>query len=322
MRQAPLFCDIAEAPDNGLAHWTHADDGTRLRIGHWKSAAPENGTILVFPGRTEYIEKYGRTVTDLVKFGYSVLIIDWRGQGLSDRFTEDPMTGHVIRFSDYQKDASAMIKAAAELNLPKPWFMLGHSLGACIGLRALTEGLSVAACAFTSPMWSIRLPAVKRAAAWPLSWAAQSLGQGHVYAPGTNGTSYVLSTPFEDNRLTNDPDMYQYFVRQATTLTVHQIGGPSMGWLFQTLKETNALSKKPSPDVPCLALCGTHDELIETSVVQQRMTRWPSGRFEQIQDAKHDLLSEVAAIRQKTVAKVSQHFKDSTALNTAFDNCA
>lgn len=322
MHQAPLFCDIAEAPDNGLAHWTRADDGTRLRIGHWKSTAPENGTILVFPGRTEYIEKYGRTVTDLVELGYSALIIDWRGQGKSDRITKDPMAGHVIRFTDYQRDVSAMIKAAVELNLPKPWFMLGHSLGACIGLRALTEGLSVAACAFTSPMWSIKLPAVKRAAAWPLSWAAQSLGQGHVYAPGTNGTSYVLSTPFEANRLTNDPDMYQYFIRQATALTDHQIGGPSMGWLFQSLKETNALSKKPLPDVPCLALCGTHDELIETSVVQQRMARWPSGTYEQIQDSKHDLLSEVAAIRQKTVAKISHHFKVSTAFNTALDNCA
>lgn len=322
MQQAPLFCDIAEAPNNGLANWTQADDGIRLRIGHWKSTTSENGTILVFPGRTEYIEKYGRTVTDLVELGYSVLVVDWRGQGLSDRITEDPMTGHVIRFTDYQKDVSAMLEAAVELDLPKPWYMLGHSLGACIGLRALIEGLSVAASAFTSPMWSIKLPAVKRAAAWPLSWAAQSLGQGHVYAPGTNGSSYVLSTPFEDNRLTNDPDMYQYFIRQATTLTDHQIGGPSMGWLFQTLKETNALTKMPSPDVPCLALCGTHDELIETTVVQRRMARWPSGTFEQIHDAKHDLLSEVAAIRRETVAKMTQHFKDSSAFNTALENCA
>lgn len=322
MQQAPIYNDIAEAPETGESHWVYADDGVRLRVGHWMSGVPENGTILVFPGRTEYIEKYGRTVTDLVKIGYSVLLIDWRGQGLSDRITEDPMTGHVIRFADYQKDVVAMLKAAGELDLPKPWYMLGHSLGACIGLRALTDGLSVSACAFTSPMWSIKLPAVKRAAAWPLSWAAQSLGKGHVYAPGTNGSSYVLSTPFEDNRLTNDPDMYQYFIRQAKTLTDHQIGGPSMGWLFQTLKETKALSQMPSPDVPCFALCGTRDELIEASVVQQCMARWPSGQFEQIQDAKHDLLSETSSIRQSAVAKITQHFKESAEFNTALENCA
>jgi lysophospholipase len=305
-----------------VAHWVHADDGTRLRVGLWKSGSREKGTILLFPGRTEYIEKYGRTVTDLVKLGYSVLIVDWRGQGLSDRITEDPMTGHVLRFIDYQKDVAAMVKTAEELDLPKPWYMLGHSLGACIGLRALKEGLSVSACAFTSPMWSIKLPAVKRAAAWPLSWAAQSLGKGHVYAPGTNGSSYVLSTPYEDNRLTNDPEMYQYFIRQATTLTDHQIGGPSMGWLFQTLKETNALSQKPSPEVPCMTLCGTNDALIEVSTVQKRMAHWSDGKFEQIQDAKHDLLSEVSAIRQSAVEKITQHFEEASDLRANLENCA
>lgn len=322
MQQAPIFNDIAEAPETGEARWVFANDGVRLRVGYWKSELPENGTILMFPGRTEYIEKYGRTVTDLVKIGYSVLVVDWRGQGLSDRITEDPMTGHVIRFTDYQKDVAAMFNAAEEMDLPKPWYLLGHSLGACIGLRSLTEGLTVSACAFTSPMWSIKLPALKRAAAWPLSWAAQSLGKGHVYAPGTNGSSYVLSTPYEDNRLTNDPNMYEYFIRQAKTLTDHQIGGPSMGWLFQTLKETKALSQMLSPDVPCMALCGTNDELIETSVVQQRIARWQSGQFEQIQDAKHDLLSETSSIRQSAVAKITQHFKASTEGKTVLGNCA
>jgi len=322
MQQAPIFNEIAEAPDNGVAHWTYAVDGTRLRVGIWKSGIQGKGTILVFPGRTEYIEKYGRTVSDLVKLRHSVLVVDWRGQGLSDRATNDPMTGHVVRFSDYQKDVSAMIKAAADLDMPKPWFMIGHSLGACIGLRALIEGLSVSACAFTSPMWSIKLPAIKRAAAWPLSWAAQSLGKGQVYAPGTTGSSYVLSTSFEDNRLTSDPEMYQYFIRQAKTLTDHQIGGPSMGWLFETLKETSALSKKQSPKVPCLALAGTNDELVEISTVGKRMAHWPGGKFEQIQDAKHDLLSEVSAVRQNAVAKISQHFTKASDFRADLENCA
>lgn len=322
MQQAPLFNDIAEAPSRGVAHWIHAGDGVRLRIGHWKSENLGKGTILVFPGRTEYVEKYGRTVTDLVKLGYSVVVIDWRGQGLSDRLTKDPMAGHVICFSDYQHDVTALIKAVDALDLPKPWYLLGHSMGACIGQRALTEGLTVSACAFTSPMWSIKLPSLKRAAAWPVSWAAQSIGKGHLYAPGTNGSSYVLSTPFEDNKLTNDPDMYQYFVRQASTLTDHQIGGPSMGWLYQTLRETNALSKKQLPVVPCLVLCGTDDEIIEASVAHQRMAQWPSGQIKLIQDAKHDLLTEVPAVRSQAVSEITRHFQSVCEPEAALACCA
>jgi len=322
MQQAPLFNDIAEAPDYGVAHWIHADDGVRLRIGQWKSDNLGKGTILVFPGRTEYVEKYGRTITDLVELGYSVVVIDWRGQGLSERITNDPMAGHVIRFSDYQHDVAALIKAVDDLDMPKPWYLLGHSMGACIGQRALTEGLAVTACAFTSPMWSIKLPALKRVAAWPVSWAAQSIGKGHIYAPGTNASSYVLSTPFEDNKLTNDPDMYQYFIRQASTLTDHQIGGPSMGWLFQTLRETKTLSKKQLPVVPCLVLCGADDEIIEASVADRRMAQWPSGQIKQIQDAKHDLLTEVPAIRSQAVSEITQHFESVRGLETELACCA
>lgn len=304
MQTAPLFHEIAEAPENGVAYWTHADDGVRLRVGLWRSENAKKGTVLVFPGRSEYIEKYGRTITDLEKFGYTSLVIDWRGQGLADRAAEDPMTGHVVQFSDYHKDVAAMVQAAEALDLPKPWYLIGHSLGACIGLRAVSNGLPVSACAFTGPMWNINLPAVKRAAAWPLSWAVQAIGRGHVFAPGTDGRSYVLSTPFEGNRLTNDPEMYQYYIRQATTLTDHQIGGPSMGWLYQTLKETHALSTVPSPVIPCITFCGAQDEVVDLQAVQERMAQWPGGKLELVDNAKHDVFSEVLSIRNRVMTEI------------------
>lgn len=308
MQTAPLYYEIAEAPENGVAYWIRAVDGVRLRIGLWKNESVQKGTVFVFPGRSEYIEKYGRTVTDLERFGYTALIIDWRGQGLADRTAEDPMTGHVVRFSDYHKDASAMVKAAEELDLPKPWYLIGHSLGACIGLRAVSNGLPVSACAFTGPMWNINLSAVKRAAAWPLSWAVQSIGKGHIYAPGTDGKSYVLSTAFEDNKLTSDAEMYQYFIRQATTLADHQIGGPSMGWLYQTLKETRALSSIRSPIIPCIAFCGDQDEIIDITAVQDRMKQWPTGKLEVISGAKHDILSEIQLVRERVMVEICRLF--------------
>lgn len=310
MKDAPLFSEIAEAPTNGKAYWLQADDGIRLRVGLWPSEKPQNGTIFIFPGRTEYIEKYGRTVSDLAELGFTSFVIDWRGQGLAERVCDDPMTGHVDRFADYHKDVAAMVRAAKHLGLPQPWFLIGHSLGACIGLRAILEGLHVSACVFTSPMWGINLPVLKRAAAWPVSWAVQALGKRRVYAPGTNGESYVMATPFRDNRLTNDPEMYEYYIRQIKALPKHQLGGPSMGWLYQTLKETRTLSKRPSPDIPCLSFCGAQDVVVDIPAMHLRMDGWAKGTLEVIPNAKHDIFSEVPAIRKGVAGKIAEFVAD------------
>ena len=38
----------------------------------------------------------------------------------------------------------------------RPLHLLAHSMGGCIGLRAVIEGMPVAACVFTGPMWGIK----------------------------------------------------------------------------------------------------------------------------------------------------------------------
>lgn len=312
LNEAPFHPQIAEGPGNVKAYWIHTDDNVRLRVVHWPTSKLSQGTVFLFQGRTENTEKYGRTVEYLNSFGYTAFAVDWRGQGLSDRLTEDPMMGHVVRFSDYQKDVSATIGAAKSLNLPQPWYLIGHSLGACVGLRAIAEGLPVSACAFTAPLWDINLPRLQRLGAWPLTWAFQALGKGDTYAPGTRGESYVLATDFNDNRLTHDPDMYEYYVNISDSLPDQVIGGPSMGWLFQALKETKLLSKMPSPDIPCITFCGVEDEIVAISAIQDRMARWPGGRLELIQGARHDVLYETPKVRENVLAQICQLFSTSS----------
>jgi len=149
---APLFTDIHPGPEGGMAHWVETSDGKRIRVGHWPVSGAK-GTVLLFPGRTEYIEKYGPAASDLAARGLGTIAIDWRGQGLADRLLDDPRVGHVDAFSDYQKDVAAMLRAARALSLPRPFYLLAHSMGGCIGLRAVIEGLPVQAAAFTGPMW-------------------------------------------------------------------------------------------------------------------------------------------------------------------------
>lgn len=314
MENAPYFAQIAEGPGDAETCWLTCEDGVRIRIGLWNRDAPA-GTVLLFPGRTEYIEKYGRTACELAARGLATLSIDWRGQGIADRLADDPATGHVHWFSDYQKDVKAMVSAAHELNLPQPFYLIAHSMGGCIGLRALHEGLPVAAACFTGPMWGIKMAAATRPAAWALAWGGTLMGMGHAYAPGTGSSSYVSTAPFEDNMLTTDRAMWDYMKAQIDAHPELLLGGPSLRWLHEALRECRALDRMPSPPQPAIVFLGVNERIVDTSRIHSRMDRWPGGRLEMIDPGEHEVLME-GPETQKRLLDMMQAYFDSARTNS------
>jgi len=122
-----------------------ATDGVQLRLAYW-IANQAKGSVFLFPGRTEYVEKYSEVAHKLTACGYNVLSIDWRGQGMSDRMLPNPRLGHVAAFSDYQHDVTQILIAAEKLSLVQPWHLLAHSMGGCIGLAALHNEMHYSKC--------------------------------------------------------------------------------------------------------------------------------------------------------------------------------
>ncbi|MCK4712962.1 MAG: alpha/beta hydrolase [Marinosulfonomonas sp.] len=299
MENAPLYEDVAKAPEGGQAYWLTSSDGVRIRIGVWDKGT--NGTVLLFPGRTEYVEKYGQTAGELQARGYAMVSVDWRGQGLADRFLDDVATGHVMHFSDYQHDVKAMVDAARELGLPEPLYLLSHSMGGCIALRSLIEALDVKAAVFIAPMWGILMSPPVRPVARGITWVSRSLGLGHKYAPGTNADSYVVTAPFAGNLLTTDPDMYAYMQDQAAAHPQLPLGGPSMHWLFEALTETRALQVMDAPVMPTLVYLGTNERIIDSSAVVAQMESWPDGHLEMVEGAEHEVLMEQPAMRTRAL---------------------
>jgi lysophospholipase len=296
MEQAPYYADITDGPEDGAAWWVSARDGVRLRIGSWARQAPR-GTILLLPGRTEFVEKYGLAAADFAARGYCTCAIDWRGQGLADRLADDEMAGHVHDFTDYQHDLRAMLAAASDLALPRPWFLLGHSMGGSIGLRAVMEDLPVRACAFTGPMWGIEIAGPLRPVAWTVSWGGRQLGIDHFYAPGTDAGSYVLSEPFETNNLTSDRAMHAHMVDQLRRHPELALGGPSLRWLHEALREARDLHRLPAPEVPCVTIVGEEEKIVDVRRIRERMAGWPGGHLEVIEGARHEVMMEGPAAR-------------------------
>lgn len=282
----------------GRAVWCRTRDGLRLRLGVWPQAPGQmRGTVLLFPGRTEYLEKYGVTASALAGRGLSTLAIDWRGQGLADRLLRDRNIGHVDRFGDYQNDVAAMTDAADRLALPGPRYLLAHSMGGAIGLRALLNGLPVRAACFTAPMWGIAMHPLVRLLARLLSAPRHLGGLGRFYAPGTGPLSYVTVTDFEDNLLTSDPGMYRMLQRQITDHPDLTLGGPSLTWVGEALAEARALSRSAPPDLPALTLLGGNERIIDADAVRQIMAQWHRGTLQDFPGAEHEILMETAPLR-------------------------
>ena len=305
---APFFADVAGGPEGAQAVWLTAADGIRLRAVHWTGPAATAGTVLIFTGRTEFVEKYGVVAAELLSRGFASLSADWRGQGLSARLQPNRAVGHVTAFSDYQRDVEALVAHATKLGLPRPFFLLGHSMGGCIGLRSLLSGIDVKAAAFTSPMWGIRIAAALRPLAWGLSALSRPLRFGHVFAPGQSPEAYIRRIAFEANTLTTDRAMFEMLRRQIEAHPDLALGGPSLHWLNEALHEMRALARAPAPDVPCVTFLGLDEMIVDAARIRDRMADWPGGALVELDGARHELLIERPELRDRVYDRIAKLF--------------
>lgn len=304
---APFHAEIAEAPDGAEAVWLRADDGVRLRAA--RLGRGEAGTVLLIPGRTEYIEKYGRAAVALAERGLGTLVLDYRGQGLADRSGRDTRLGHVADFAEYQRDVAAFFAYATALDMPRPWVLLGHSLGGAIGLRALTRGAPVAAAVFSAPMWGIRIAPALRPVVSLIGWIAARFGLEDWRMPGTGARGYVLTASPEDNLLTTDPDMLAYMQRQVRTVPALELGGPSVTWVARARAECLELRAITDPGLPTLTLLPGDEGIVDLAAIRTLTTRWPQAELVEMPGARHEVMMETPERRAAffdAVARMAQ----------------
>lgn len=296
MTPAPFHAGLADGPPGAVAVWMQSGSA-RIRLAWWKMG--EKGTVLLLPGRTECVEKYGRAAGDLAARGYSVITIDWRGQGLADRPLPDRMVGHVGDFAEYQQDLDVMLAEARRAGLPEPFFLMAHSMGGCIGLRWLMRGVPVKAAVFSAPMWGISMAAWLRPVAQVVSALSGPLGFANRYAPTTGPQSYLLQVPFDGNVLTTDREMWDYMRTQVREVPDLALGGPSIGWLRVALQECAALAAMPAPKVPAICALGTAEKVVDVPPIHLRMAAWANGQLDLYPGAEHEIMMEGPATRKR-----------------------
>jgi len=194
------FVEVADnpAPQGAEIVWFEGTAGRRLRacVAPALSPAKPRGTVIVCPGRTEFIEKYFEVGRDLQQMGFALVILDWPGQGLSERLLEDSRKGHIDQFETFMEALAKGLDALAD-RLPRPYVCLAHSMGGAIALAAIAQDLvKVDAAAFSAPMWGLKSQFFGMRY---LVWAMRATGRSGDYAmqPGP-------PERFETNIVTHD----------------------------------------------------------------------------------------------------------------------
>ncbi|WP_370223527.1 alpha/beta fold hydrolase [Pararhodobacter marinus] len=283
-------------PPGGHARYLTALDGVRIRLGHWPAPEGGKGHVLILPGRTEYIEKYGLVARDLHAAGWGSFALDWRGQGLADRAFSDGLKGHVGDFAEFQRDLDVALDAIRDIAGARvPW--LAHSMGGCIALRGLIRGKTPPAIAFSAPMLGLSNPAGQLRALGLVAGLARLFRLDNGYAPTTGPTYGIATERFEGNKLTTDPEQYARMKAQIAAEPRFGLGGPSLRWMGAALREMAALAQAPSPAIPALFGLGLDEAIVGPTQIRARVANWPGAELVEYPGARHELLMERAEIR-------------------------
>ncbi|MGB0496830.1 MAG: alpha/beta fold hydrolase [Rubricella sp.] len=300
---APLLTDIASFPQGGEACFLSPDTGVEIRAARWADGA--RGTVFVLPGRTEYVEKYDLTIGWLIGLGYSVVCVDWRGQGLSTRAGGTKL-GHVKRYAEFQRDLDAVLDWCADL--PAPRYALCHSMGGLIGLRALIRGLPFERAAFCGPMWGLNLRPVQHVLGPFAMRFLAAIGRGMAEAPGARRTDPAAQKLFEINPLTTDPDRFRSNRAQVERHPELSLGPPSVGWLTASFDEMTAVADAPAPETPALVFVGTDERVVSQGAIMTQGERMAEATVIRMEGGRHELLQERPAIRDAIRARIEGFF--------------
>ncbi len=280
-------------------------DGVTLRFAIWQAShRPRRGTVCLFGGRTEFIEKYFEVVADLRRRGFAVATMDWRGQGGSQRMARNPLKGHVRRFEDFDADLIRFMRDVVLPDCPPPYYALAHSMGGNILLRSATDpGSWFDRMILCAPMVELtrEMLGVPASLARATSETLTALGLGTVYLPGTSDANWKQGD-FDDNVLTSSE---QRFARNGLILeeAPHlRISGATYGWLRGALRSMALVTSAPFINrvrVPLLLIAAGDDRIVASRAIEDLSVQLKVGAHIVLPHARHEILQETDTIRQQ-----------------------
>lgn len=291
---------LFETADNPIPENAHSGmltmrDGKRLRYAHFGATGrPLKGTVVIFAGRNECIEKYFETIRDLAARGFGTAMFDWRGQGGSDRLIRGSQRGYVRSFDDYLRDIEPFFQEILLPDCRSPFYLLGHSTGALIALLAHKQlAIRVRRMVLSAPLIEFTDLPMSMTGTRQFAGLLRFFGLGRMIMTGRDKNDWPA--PFATNKLTSDPDRYQ---RNLGIYEAHPelgTGKPTVGWLHAAC---TAALRAQDPEfmnrlrVPTLFVAAGNDTVVSTPAIEAYGRLMRGASVVTIDGARHELLQE------------------------------
>jgi lysophospholipase len=281
-------------PEGAVAGTIRTRDGVQLRFARFAPPAGRRGTLCLFQGRAEFIEKYFEVVHDARERGFAVATLDWRGQGLSQRPLRDKRKGHVGDFSEYEIDLETFMKEVVLPDCPPPFFALGHSMGASVLIRtAYRNRRWFDRIVLSAPMIDLNMVSMPRLAR-ATATVSRLMGFGSSYIPG-GGATMIASKPFAGNPLTSDPVRYARIGATVEAEPELGLGSPTIAWTGAAFRAMGEFADPVFPAKirqPLLLIAAGQDVIVSIAAIEQFAIRLRAGAHLVVPGSRHEILME------------------------------
>lgn len=262
--------------------------------------------IVISAGRTEAAVKYKELIFDLFQNGYSVFILDHRGQGQSGRMTPDPDMGYVESFQYYIDDLHRFVTDFVKPRNFDKTFLVAHSMGGAIGLTYLQQFPNdFTATAFSSPMWGLNPP---------ICFLTKILtGDTPEYAIGQSGYDDDKSK-FKGNVLMGSEIRYHRMIDTFAQVPEARLGGVSYQWLYESCKQFEVIFDHIDQiQIPFIVFTAENEQVVNPDAHLKLVeVAKKQGKFVElyhIKGAQHELFFERDEARILTLSTMLDFFK-------------
>lgn len=291
-------------------------DSVRIRVGRFcGEGAMADGVdkvLFVLPGRISRIERHEFLAKQFSKFGFGVWVLDFHGQGGSQRLVDNQQMVHVDDFSKYVDDIETLMHLDRFTDQRK--FLYGHSMGGQVALQVMRKHPSVfEAAILEAPMLCIKTAPIPYFLAEPIAYVMTNLlGRGQQYCLG-RGDYDVVKESFEHNRNCRDRALFDqhFFIPESHKELIPS--GPSWSWLHAAFSVTrnllNTLGKLRSIKTKVFIATAGDDKVLDTSF-DATVSLTLSGAHCVYPGAWHCLLHDTSDTRAVYLADVFDFLKN------------
>lgn len=274
----------------------HAKNNVNLRYTAYH-VEDSQGALVVLGGRTDSYVKYAELWHDFKDTKYSLYILDQRGHGFSDPLSQSQTKS--FRFNDYVDDLKQFLNDVVAKHGHQRIVLLGYSMGGVVAaLYALRYPNTIHSMIVCSPMFGINTGIVPSWCIASIATMLDLVGKGARAFPF--GKKYDIDRLFQNagKNGTRGDIIKQLFEMYPET----RIGIPTVRWMREAMRAGRyAVRHAGHIATPTLLLQAGRDKTVKLQAQDRFSARAPLCTHVCLSDARHDIIMEKDALRDKAL---------------------